>query len=132
MEALVPAARLSLLIGDLDEARRDLAAAEAIPGMFGRAIQAEFGALRAGIAALEGRTADAINGYRAALRAWRDLGLPWDEALTGLVMAAVLDATDPEVVQAIEASRRIFDELGATPFRASLDELTAGKHAVRT
>jgi class 3 adenylate cyclase/tetratricopeptide (TPR) repeat protein len=129
VEALVPAARLSLLMGDVDEARRDLAAAERAPGAFGRTIQTDFAAIRAGIVALEGRTGDAINGYRGALRAWRDLGLPWDEALTGLVMAAVLDATDPEVVQAIEASRRIFDELGAAPFVAFLDELTAGRQS---
>jgi tetratricopeptide (TPR) repeat protein len=125
VEAFVPAARVSLLMGDADEAARDLAAAEAAPGSFGRAIQADFATIRAGIAALQGRDAEAINLYRRALRDWQELQLPWDEALAGLVMASVLDPAETEVAQAVEASRRIFEELGAKPFLAFLDDLVA-------
>jgi tetratricopeptide (TPR) repeat protein len=131
VEALVPAARLSVLMGDLEEARLDLAAAEAASGTFGRAIQADFGTIRAGITALEGRHAEAVNGFRGVLRTWRDLGLTWDVALTGLVMAAVLDPSEPDVAEAIAISRQIFEELGARPFLRLLDEVSSRDPAAR-
>ena len=77
--------------------------------------------IRAGIAALDGRTAEALPVYREALRAWRDLGLAWDEALCELDMATLLDRSDPEVGAAAESAREIFVRLGATPFIARLD-----------
>ena len=64
-------------------------------GVHGQAISAERVTMRAGLAALEGRTTDAHMGYREALDRWRDLGLEWDEAMTGLEMATVLDRPSP-------------------------------------
>ena len=78
-----------------------------------------------GIAALEGRPADALPLYREALRAWRDLGLAWDEALCGLDMALLLDPADPEVRAAAEAAREILVRLEAAPFIARLDAALA-------
>jgi len=90
----------------------------------GQAISVERVALRAGLAALEGRATDAHAGYRDALDSWRDLGLEWDEALTGLEMATVLDHRQPDVAAAIARSREIFQRLRARPFLERLS--TAG------
>ena len=85
------------------------------------AIEADRTTIRAGIAALDGRPADALTVYREALRAWRDLGLAWDEALCGLDMAVLLDPSDPEVRAASESAREILVRLEAAPFLARLD-----------
>ncbi len=78
--------------------------------------------IRAGLAALEGRPADALGQYREALRGWHELGLAWDEALTGLDMSTLLDPSEPEVCAAAESSRQIFVRLGAKPFLERLDK----------
>ena len=72
-------------------------------------------------AALDGRPTEALAGYRDALRRWRDLGLPWDEALAGIDMALLLDPTDPDVAAAVASSRAILERLGARPFLERLD-----------
>ena len=77
--------------------------------------------IRAGLAALEGRPADALGQYREALRGWRDLGLRWDEALTGIDMATLLEPSEPEVRTAAESTRQILVRLGAKPFLERLD-----------
>ena len=83
--------------------------------------------LRAGLAALDGRTAEALAGYRDALRRWRDLGLPWDEALAGVDMAMLLDPADPDVAEAITSSRAVLERLGARPFLARLDQVLVAR-----
>jgi len=89
----------------------------------GQAISTERIAMRAGLAALEGRTADAHAGYREALEQWRDLDLEWDEAMTGLEMATVLDRGQPDVAAAIDRSREILERLRARPFLERLARL---------
>src|SRR5439155_4915765 len=89
-EALHYPARAALLARDLDAARTDLAELDA-SGAHGTSLEADRTTIRAGIAALEGRTAEALTLYREALRAWRDLGLVWDEALAAPQMATLLD-----------------------------------------
>jgi hypothetical protein len=49
-------------------------------------------------------------------RAWGDLGLAWDEALTGIDMATLLEPADPEVRAAADSARDILTRLGAHPF----------------
>ena len=78
--------------------------------------------IRAGIAALDGRTGEAIALFRVAREGWRDIGLPWEEALVGIDMATLLDAREPEVVAAAARSREILTGLRARPF---LDRLEA-------
>jgi tetratricopeptide (TPR) repeat protein len=82
----------------------------------GHAISAERVIMRAGLAALEGRMAEAHAGYRGALEQWRELGLDWDEAMTGLEMATLLDRDQPDVAAAIIRSRDVFERLRARPF----------------
>jgi hypothetical protein len=76
----------------------------------------------AGLAALDGRPADALALYRSALRGLRETGAPLDEALTTIEMATLLDATEPEVEAAAERAREILRRLGA---HALLDRLNA-------
>jgi len=122
--SLARSTRAALWLGDAAAARADLAGVDA-SGLHGPAIEADRVTLRAGIAALEGRSADALALYRNALRAWRDLGLAWDEALCGLDMSTLLDPADPDVRAAAEAAREILVRLGATPFVARLDDALA-------
>jgi len=82
-------------------------------------------ALPAARAALDGRSADALPLYREALRAWRDLGLAWDEALCGIDMAILLEPSEPEVGAAAERSRETLVRLGAAPFIERLDAAMA-------
>ena len=90
----------------------------------GQAFGLDLVTLRAGISALEGRRADAVAGYREALRGWRGLGLAFDEALAVVDLAIVLVPTESEMAEAasvIESAREILAGLGALPFLARLD-----------
>jgi tetratricopeptide (TPR) repeat protein len=113
-------ARAALWDHDVDAARSDLAAFDT-SGVHGPALEADRSTIRAGIAALEGRTADALALYREALRAWRDLGIAWDEALCGVDMALLLDAAEPEVRAAAESARETLTRLGAKPILERLE-----------
>jgi len=93
----------------------------------GQATELDRVALRSGIAALEGRRADAIAGYREALRGWRGLGLAFDEALTIVDLATLLAPTEremPEASAAIDAARETLTRLEAIPFLARLGVVT--------
>jgi hypothetical protein len=114
------AARAALWVGDHAAIHEHLAVLDE-SGFHGPAIEADRRTIRAGIAALEGRRADALALYRDALRAWRDLGLAWDEALCGLDMALLLDPADPDVRAAASATRETLVRLEAAPFVARLD-----------
>jgi tetratricopeptide (TPR) repeat protein len=94
-------------------------------GLHGPAIEADRVTIRAGIAALEARINDALGLYREALRAWRDLGLAWDEALCAIDMAQLIGPGDPEVREAAAAAREILVRLEAAPFVERLDAAVA-------
>ena len=117
---LTSACRAALWSADLAGAREDLAALDAT-GVHGVAIEAIRQGLRAGIAALEGRDADALGLYREVLRTWRDLDLPIDSALTVLDMMVVLDATQPEVIEAAATTREVLTRLGAVRLLGHLE-----------
>ena len=123
-EASLLAARCDILAGDAGLARKDLALLEATP-RHGRAIDNDRTTILAGIAALEGRTAEAQSGYRQALGVWADLGLLWDGALCAIDMATVLDPSNPEVSTAATSARATLLRLGATPFLDRLDAAMA-------
>ncbi len=118
------AARAALWLGDVPAATNDLAVLDA-SGVHGPAIEADRRTIRAGIMALEGRASDALPLYREALRAWRDLGLAWDEALCGIDMATLLDPSNADVRDAAESSREILVRLEARPFIARLNAVLA-------
>jgi tetratricopeptide (TPR) repeat protein len=122
------AARPALWEGDVEAARTDLAALDAT-GVHGSVVELRRTTLRAGIAALEGRPADALAQYREALRGWHDLGLAWDGALTGIDMAMLLGPSVPEVAAAAETTRAMLSRVGAWPFVERLDAAMAGTPA---
>ena len=93
------AARAALWAGDAATARELIVRIEASL-IRGQAIGLDLATLRAGVAALEGRRAEAIAGYRDVLRGWRQLGLAFDEALAALDMAILLAPTAGEMAEA--------------------------------
>jgi len=78
--------------------------------------------MAAGIAASEGRTAEAIAGYRAAFADYADIGIRWEQALTGLDAALLLDPAEPEMVPIVAETRELLRDLGAQPFSRLLEE----------
>jgi tetratricopeptide (TPR) repeat protein len=106
--------RASTALADLDSA-----------GAHGRVVDMNRRTIQAGLAALEGRTGDALSNFREALAGWRTLGSPWREALTGITMATLLEPADPEVRAAAGTAREILVRLGAAPFIARLDAALA-------
>ena len=120
------AARAALWAGDAATARELIVRIEASL-IRGQAIGLDLATLRAGVAALEGRRAEAIAGYRDVLRGWRQLGLAFDEALAALDMAILLAPTAGEMAEsptAIEWARETLERLGARPLVARLDAAT--------
>ena len=122
---LTLAARASLLQRDVGGARADLEALEAT-GAHGPWIDARRISIRAGLAALGGRPAEALGLYADALRGFRDLGVALDEAFTAIEMATLLDPALPEIRDAADVARGILTRLRARPF---LDRLEAAMAA---
>jgi hypothetical protein len=119
------AARAALWGGDLAGARAALAALEA--KMYrGRAITLDKQTARAGIAALEGHSAEALAGYREALRGWRQIGCAFDEALAAIDMVSLLHLTDAESLAEIDWARETLTRLGAKPYLDRLEAAVAG------
>ena len=77
------AAHAAIWARDIDGAHELAAISDATGGRNG-IVEARRDTLRAGIAALEGRPAEALPLYRDALRNWRSAGAVWDEVLTGI------------------------------------------------
>ena len=123
------AVRSALWAGDT-EAAADVVATFGARGFSGAALEADRAAAKAGLAALQGRGAEATAGYREALRAYRQLGLVFDEAATVVDMATLLpvpERASPEVATAVVAARATLERLGARPF---LDRLLGAEASV--
>jgi class 3 adenylate cyclase/tetratricopeptide (TPR) repeat protein len=114
------AARPALWNLDRAAAQADFEDLEAT-GIHGRVVEVRRLTIRAGLAALDGRGADALADYRDALGGWRELRLAWDEALTAIDMVTLLDPRQPEVRASGESGRAILSRLRASPFLARLD-----------
>lgn len=122
--ALVKAARAGLWSRDAEAVEEDLA--RLAPLRVGRrSIDAHGRAIEAGRAALLGDATVARAAYRAALAEWRDLRLPFPEALACLDLVLLLGPDDADAPAATERAREVFTELGAEPFLAKLDEAMA-------
>ena len=120
-EWLPRAARGAVRLGDVAGAQGDLAALDEL-GAHTPRHEAERLAIRAGLAALEGQSADALRLFGESLQAFRELGLPFSVAEVTIEMATVLDPSTPEVADAIETARGILSRLRAHAF---LDQLEA-------
>jgi tetratricopeptide (TPR) repeat protein len=124
VEFLYRAAVAALWAGDREAVASDLAEIVA-SGFHGRVNDARRLTIRAGVAALDGQPDEAVALYRDALGAWRDLRGVWDEVLTGITMARLLDPSLPEVRRAAESTREILVRLRAKPFIDQLDAARA-------
>ena len=113
---VIPAARASLWLRDAAGMREALGERD---GSAGRATDLRFGVVRAGLAALEGRTDDARATYLAAEAGFRDLGIRFELGLAALEHAVFL-AGDPSAGAAAEEARAVFEDLGATTLLARL------------
>ncbi|MEP7378264.1 MAG: hypothetical protein ABI725_01740 [Chloroflexota bacterium] len=118
------AARPALWSGDLAAVEQNSADLDAT-GVHGPVVEARRSNLRAAIAALEGRSRDAVALYGDAFAAWGNLKVAWEQALTGVDMATVLDPTEPAVAAAIKTSREILSRLGAKPYLERLEAAAA-------
>jgi uncharacterized glyoxalase superfamily protein PhnB len=85
--------------------------------------------MRAAIAALEGRAREALALYSEAFEAWGNLKVVWEQALTGLDMATVLDHAQPAVAAATRFARETFTRLGAKPYLERLELVLAKRGA---
>ncbi len=117
-------ARIALWRGD----RAALAEAVAVlaePTTRGRVVRADRRIATAGLAALDGRPADALEGYLVGLREHRAMGTRWELACTAIDMVVALGPDVPDVRAVAEEARAILVELGAIPFVARLDAVMA-------
>ena len=125
--AIPLAARAALWSRDLATAQR-LLETPALAPFWGPVLTADRTRLRAGIAALEARSADTLAGYLDALRAYNQLGLPFEEAACAVDMAILVPGVErdsPAAASAIASARETLSRLGATPFLARLDGATS-------
>jgi class 3 adenylate cyclase/tetratricopeptide (TPR) repeat protein len=117
--AYLTAARAALWLGDPVRARTALQKLDATT--HGPAIAAAHATIETGLLAVAGKTGEALAGYRDALNAWRELGLPLDVALTTIDMATLLGPSESGVAAAAEAAQEILASLGAVTFLARLN-----------
>ena len=122
-ETLLAAGRVALWEGDIDSLRSNLDRFTAT-ATFGRTVEAWASSLASAAAALEGRTADALLGFRDADRALRDLDLPWDRAMLAMDMVVSVPPDLPEAGEARDRAREFLSRLGSPPLLGRLDELT--------
>ncbi len=113
---VIPMARASLWLRD----GPGMAAALGEPGPRHRGVtDLRLDVLRAGLAALEGRTDEARAGYLAAEAGLRDLGIRFELGLATLEHASFLP-DDPSAAAAAEEARAILAELGAATLQAKV------------
>ena len=116
---LARAARAALWGGDRNAASEAADRLDAHPSST-RVTAAARLAARAGIAALDGRTEEAIAGYRDALANYQSTGDDLDRALTGLDFVMMVGPEEGAARAAAEESRVLFQRAGA---RGWLDQL---------
>jgi tetratricopeptide (TPR) repeat protein len=82
--------------------------------------------LHAGLLALEGRTDEAVQGYVAAARRWRELEVWFELALSQFDFAATIATNHPDAKAAGDEARQIFTRLGAKPMLQRLEKVGLG------
>jgi class 3 adenylate cyclase/tetratricopeptide (TPR) repeat protein len=121
------AARAAAWAKNLDRARQTAAHRASLPST-GAFSQAELARQQAAVAALEGRAADAVAGFRDARERFVRLEQMF-EATTTVVDAAVLLPGEREVQAWAAEVRPFLEELRARPFLDKLDEALASAPA---
>jgi hypothetical protein len=126
-DATIYAIRGAVWAGDVDTARRYRDLADRMPP--GRRTATLRLVIDGGIAALEGRAAEARAAFGEAQRAWRDMDARFWLAMTDLDIV-ITGAMEPdERRRAAEEARAIFSDLRATTLLDKLDAALAGADA---
>ena len=118
------AGRAAVWDGNLEAARGLLGRIDAAT-LRGRAMELDRATLAAGVAGLEGRMIDAVNGFRDAITGYTSLGVAFDAALATIDLASVVgdaERASPEIGALIDAARSTLERLGARPFLQRLDD----------
>jgi hypothetical protein len=120
---LVTVARSLLWQRDLEGARAFVSKLESDPfgGPWASALRTAF---RAGVGALQGRTVEAIGGYRNAIERLLELGWVVEGARV-MIDAAYLLGPRSELESQLHRTRAVIAELRLEPFRQRLDEALA-------
>ncbi|MCJ7710735.1 MAG: hypothetical protein MUQ32_07860, partial [Chloroflexi bacterium] len=116
-------ARAGLHGGRPDIAGRAL---EAAGQGFGGVHDHDLATIRAGLAAVEGRPADAIPLYRSAIAGFREYGVRFSLALAIFDMLTFIGPDDPAVRPLLDEGRAILSDLGATVVLDRFDVLVGG------
>jgi len=115
------AGRPALWAGDVPQARHVAEMLDADAATDNSAIASRL-AIRAGIAALEGRRDDAAAGYREAFTLFTLAYADFERARVGLDAVKLLGPDDPVARDAADFSRAVFERVRATPYLQLLDE----------
>ncbi len=118
---MAAAARAALRARDVERAQVVADLLDARPGSDRRATAHRI-AVGAGIAALEGRVAVAVAGYRDAIARYRSIGADMWAALGSLDFVLLVGPNHPATVEAVAEARVTFERVAATHY---LDELVA-------
>ncbi len=121
LTALQAAARAALWAGDVNGARQASDRAAQQPDSGSPYESARLDGTRAGIAALEGSPAVALEGYRSVFGRLRDLGFEYVLALVELDLVTVARVDGDLVRAAAMEARATFERVGARPYLELLD-----------
>jgi DNA-binding NarL/FixJ family response regulator len=125
--ALLPAyAEIMLAVGDRDRARSACDELAAVSDVLESELLASVSAQARGAVELaDGDTRAALIALRQALRAWQELGVPYEAARARVLLARACRALgdDDGAALELEAARATFAQLGAAPDLATADSL---------
>jgi hypothetical protein len=76
----------------------------------------------ASLAALDGRSAEALPLFIDAVRRWRDLGLEFEAAICTVSLVTLLGASDPESRALATDAEALFERLETKPFGKLLED----------
>ncbi|MEO8247218.1 MAG: adenylate/guanylate cyclase domain-containing protein [Chloroflexota bacterium] len=112
------AMRAAAWLGDRESVEATLQVLADTPGRVPAAIRREG---EAAMAALDGRSTEALAGFLDARRLWQDLGLAFEAAICALSMVTLVDIRSPELRAAADDAGTTFERLGARPFAVLLE-----------
>lgn len=116
----------ALWLRDVDRARTALGRLDSATRT-GRAGRTARVSLRAIVATLEGRRADAVGGFREAIRGMKEVGSILHASQIGLAFALAVGPSDPEARVAAEQGREVFARVRARPWVEKTDAVLNGE-----
>jgi len=124
LHGLLLATRAALWLSDRERAGAALYALDATK-KHGPWLDCARRTLRAGLLALDGSREEAASSYADVAVRWRDLGVPFDLALSHLDFLALVGPEHPHGAEAAEEAREIFTRLRAQPFLDRLESFVS-------